>query len=157
MNSYLEQMLRQVEADGRASQALRDFRKRGLDVESVLNGLFLFCGGSAEDVREGLASAKDSRDRFINLAHRAEQLANDVELIRPQMEQIFDYRRYSNDLPALLREEAQWVRCIVHAKVGPYLDGVKVGVKTERPKGKMAPVERKTNITAGRAQHLVYR
>lgn len=90
MNSRLEQMRRQLEANGRASQALRERQEqeRGLDIESVLNGLFLFCGGSAEEVTGGLAAAKESRDKFINLADRAEQLASDLELIRPQMEEL---------------------------------------------------------------------
>lgn len=158
MNSNLDQMRRQIEADGRASQALRDLHKQGLDIESVLNGLFLFCGGSAEEAREGLATAKESRDRFINCADRAEQLANEMERNRPEMEALLGYQRHTlDDLPALLRDEADWIRRIVRATVGPYLDDVRMGGKTKRgKKAGEAPLESKVNITAGRDQHLVY-
>lgn len=157
MNSDLEEMRRLLEADGKASQALRELRQRGLDIESVLNALFSFCGGSLEEVRGGLARAKEVRDKCIDWAERAEQLAKDWELIQPQMEELFrSWRHTPYDLPELLRGEADWNRGIVRAKVGPYLDDVRIGGTTKRRKEAGKPAEPKANITAGRDQHLVH-
>jgi hypothetical protein len=81
-----------------------------------------------------------------------------MERNRPEREALLGYQCHTpDDLPALLRAEADWIRRIVRAKVGPYLDDVRMGGKTKRAKkAGEAPLVSKVNITAGRDQHLVY-
>jgi hypothetical protein len=137
-----------IENDGRASEALRQLKGRGLDTGVVLNDLFLFCGGTAEEVRAQLKRDKKFRDDLINVSAELERLARRVEIIAPEIEKKFPIRIYvpeRDDVVLRLRDQADLYRKLVGGYYGPYLKNVRIGCK-----------ERNANITSGRDRHFLY-
>jgi hypothetical protein len=160
-----------IEKNGDASEALRELNRRGLDTEVVLDDLFLFCGGTAEEIRAQLEKDKRFRDELIDVANQLERLAGRVERIAPKLEEHFPIKIYvhrkANLSPRLrseahfpikiyvprkanlslrLRSEAHFYRGLVDAFYGPYLKNVKFGGRGAHP----------ANITSGRDQHLLH-
>jgi hypothetical protein len=145
----VERILRLIENDRRASEALRKLKSRGLGIDVVLEDLLLFCGQTAEEVRAQLDEGKRFRDEVIGLAIQMKNLADRIELMAPKLGENFGVRIHGDDLVPSLRDRAVLYRKLVAGVYGPYLKSIRIGGQ----KG------REANVTSGRDQvllHLLY-
>lgn len=149
MREELNELQRLIDNNGDASEALRELKRCGLDTEVVLEDLFLFCGGTAEEVRAQLEEDKRFRDELLDLETQLKRLAGRVRRIVPKIEEHLPIQVHvprKDNLSQRLRAGAHFYRGLVAAFYAPYLKNVRIGGKEDR----------KANITSGRDHHLLH-
>jgi hypothetical protein len=78
LHPRLQSLLDKINADPKASEALRTLTSKGVNAVDILTGLFSFCGGTENELRSGL---KYGRNFVRRLRQAVERLREDVELV----------------------------------------------------------------------------
>jgi hypothetical protein len=156
LNSRLEELLKKINDDRKAKEALRKIVERGCDEAETLKLLFWFCGGTQEEIRGGLAEAKKFGEFLLGLSDRLKKDIEDTRQILPRLPR-YGYTSYDPT-----EEEERRAALGVLQKLADDLAALSSGYRIkgipqgggEKRKGKTS-VTTRFNPTAGRGERLV--